>query len=52
MKIGVLGSGIIAKVLAIGFLQYDYDTMVSTRDSRKLADWISNNPLGKICSFQ
>jgi predicted dinucleotide-binding enzyme len=51
MKVGVLGSGIVAKVLAGGFLQYNYDTMVGTRDSKKLSEWNSNNPRGKIGSF-
>jgi predicted dinucleotide-binding enzyme len=51
MKIGVLGSGIVAKVLANGFLQHDFDTMVGTRDKKKLAEWNSNNPRGMIGSF-
>lgn len=40
MKIGVLGSGDVAKALAGGFLQQGYVTMVGTRDQNKLADWI------------
>jgi predicted dinucleotide-binding enzyme len=51
MKIGVLGSGIVAKVLAGGFLRYDFDTMVGTRDRKKLAEWSSNNPRGRIGTF-
>ena len=39
MKIGVLGSGIVAQTLAGGFLKHGCDTMVGTRDTAKLADW-------------
>jgi 8-hydroxy-5-deazaflavin:NADPH oxidoreductase len=51
MKIGVLGSGSVAKVLAGGFVKYGYRTMVGTRDSRKLGEWSSQNPGGKVGSF-
>ena len=51
MKIGVLGSGDVAKVLASGFLKHGHDTMVGTRDSAKLAKWASENRAGKVGSF-
>jgi predicted dinucleotide-binding enzyme len=51
MKIGVLGSGDVAKVLASGFLKHGHDTMVGTRDSGKLADWQSRNPRGRVGRF-
>jgi predicted dinucleotide-binding enzyme len=51
MKIGVLGSGDVAKVLASGFLKHGHDAMMGTRDSKKLADWSSKNPRGKVGSF-
>ena len=51
MKIGVLGSGIVGRVLASGFRQYNYDTMIGIRDKKKLAEWKTNNPQGKIGSF-
>ena len=38
-KIGILGSGIVGKVLANGFLQHGYAVMIGTRDPDKLADW-------------
>lgn len=50
-KVGILGSGAVAKVLATGFLKYGYEVMVGTRDANKLADWQKNNPKGKIGSF-
>ncbi len=34
MKVGVLGSGSVAKVLASGFLKYGHEVKVGTEDSR------------------
>lgn len=50
-KVGILGSGAVAKVLATGFLKHGYEVMVGTRDSNKLADWQKQNPQGKVGSF-
>lgn len=38
-KIGIIGSGIVAKTLGNGFLKYNYEVMLGTRDASKLADW-------------
>jgi hypothetical protein len=51
MKIGVLGSGIVAQTLASGFLKHGHDTMVGTRDTSKLAEWAGQNPQGRVGSF-
>jgi predicted dinucleotide-binding enzyme len=51
-KIGILGSGIVGKVLATGFLNHGYEVTIGTRDNTKLADWQSKNPKGKIASFE
>jgi 8-hydroxy-5-deazaflavin:NADPH oxidoreductase len=51
VKIGVLGSGDVAKVLASGFLKHGHATMVGTRDSAKLAKWASQNRSGRVGSF-
>jgi predicted dinucleotide-binding enzyme len=51
MKVGVLGSGDVAKVLASGFLKHGHDVMMGTRSAAKLADWEANNPTGRIGSF-
>lgn len=51
-KIGVIGSGIVGKVLASGFLEHGYETMIGSRDQSKLADWQSKNPKGKTGSFE
>jgi len=38
-KIGIIGSGVVAKTLGNGFLKHGYQVMLSTRDAAKLADW-------------
>ena len=37
MKVGVLGSGDVAKVLSGGFLKHGHDVMMGTREPAKLA---------------
>jgi predicted dinucleotide-binding enzyme len=51
MKVGVLGSGDVAKVLASGFLKHGHDVLVGTRTLSKLADWAKQNPKGSVGSF-
>jgi 8-hydroxy-5-deazaflavin:NADPH oxidoreductase len=51
MKIGVIGSGDVAKTLAAGFLKHGHQTMVGTRDSSKLTDWAAQNAAGRVGSF-
>jgi predicted dinucleotide-binding enzyme len=44
MKIGILGTGDVGKVLAAGFKAAGHEVMIGTRDpaSGKLADWLSD----------
>jgi 8-hydroxy-5-deazaflavin:NADPH oxidoreductase len=51
MKVGVLGSGDVAKSLAEGFIKYGHQTMIGTRDAAKLAEWQRNNPKARVGSF-
>jgi len=51
MKVGILGSGDVAKTLGIGFLQHGHDVMLGTREAAKLADWTKQNPKGRVGSF-
>jgi predicted dinucleotide-binding enzyme len=51
MKVGVLGSGDVAKVLGVGFLKHGHDVMMGTREPAKLADWASQNPKGLVGAF-
>ena len=51
MKVGVLGSGVVAKVLAGGFTKHGHEAMMGTRSVIKLADWGRQNPKVRIGSF-
>jgi 8-hydroxy-5-deazaflavin:NADPH oxidoreductase len=50
-KVGVLGSGSVAKVLARGFLSNGHDVMMGTRDATKLGDFQKQQPAVKVGSF-
>ena len=43
MKVGVLGSGDVAKVLAAGFLKHGHQVKIGSRTPAKLADWLGQN---------
>lgn len=51
MKVGVLGSGTVAKVLAAGFLKHGHQVTMGTRTPAKLADWAAQNHEGLVGSF-
>src|SRR5512147_732804 len=51
MKIGILGSGDVAKALGSGFLKHGHEVMMGTRTPAKLADWQKQNPKANIRSF-
>jgi len=51
MKVGVLGSGDVAKVLGSGFIKHGHDVMLGTRDTSKLADWLATNQGARAGSF-
>jgi predicted dinucleotide-binding enzyme len=50
-KIGIIGSGIVAKTLGTGFLKHGFEVMLGTRDSSKLQDWLSENN-GQVGSYE
>ncbi len=51
-NIGVLGSGVVARTLAGGFLKHGYSVMVGTREPAKFAEWQAKSaPPAKISSF-
>lgn len=43
MKVGILGSGDVAKVLAGGFLKHGHQVKIGSRSPAKLADWSAQN---------
>src|ERR1035438_346832 len=51
MKIGVLGSGDVGKVLASGFLTHGHQVMMGTREPAKLNEWAKTNAKGRVGSF-
>ncbi|HVN79627.1 MAG TPA: NAD(P)-binding domain-containing protein [Terriglobia bacterium] len=51
MKVGILGSGDVAKALAKGFLKHGHEVMLGTRNAAKLTDWSKQNPAARIGTF-
>jgi hypothetical protein len=51
MKVGILGSGAVAKSLAGGFIKHGHEVTLGTRTPAKLADWAKQNPKGRTGSF-
>jgi 8-hydroxy-5-deazaflavin:NADPH oxidoreductase len=43
MKVGVLGSGDVAKVLAAGLKKHGHEVKIGSRSPAKLAEWIAQN---------
>jgi predicted dinucleotide-binding enzyme len=51
MKVGILGSGVVAQALAEGFIKYGHEVTLGTRNESKLADSVSANAGVKVGSF-
>jgi len=51
MKVGILGSGDVAKALAAGFITHGHEVMLGTRDAAKLADWAAKNAAARVGGF-
>lgn len=54
MKTGVIGSGVVGRVLASAFLKEGHEVMMGTRDVTKedVVKWQQENPSGLLGSFQ
>ena len=50
-KIGILGSGIVAKMLGAGFIKHGHEVMLGTRTASKLDEWKSASG-GKVGTFE
>ena len=50
MKIGIIGSGDVAKALAAGFIKHGHEVALGTREAEKLADFAKANSKAKIGS--
>ncbi len=51
MKVGVLGSGDVAKALARGFVKHGPQVTLGTRDAGKLADYVAKKRGAQVGSF-
>jgi predicted dinucleotide-binding enzyme len=51
MKIGIIGSGDVARTLGSGFMKHGHEVTMGTRDGAKLAEWAKQNPKGRVGSF-
>jgi predicted dinucleotide-binding enzyme len=53
MKIGIIGSGIVGRVLATAFLKEGHDVMLGSRsiDKEELVKWKTENPSGQTGIF-
>jgi 8-hydroxy-5-deazaflavin:NADPH oxidoreductase len=50
MKVGVIGSGVVAQTLGAGFLQHGHAVALGTRDPAKLKDWQAKNQGAQVKS--
>jgi predicted dinucleotide-binding enzyme len=51
MKVGMLGSGDVARSLAVGFLKHGHEIAVGTREPAKLSSWRAEHPRVQVASF-
>ena len=51
MRVGILGSGDVAKTLAGGFITHGHEVMLGTRDAAKLAAWMAQNSAAQVGGF-
>lgn len=51
MKMGVLGSGMVAQAISARLAELGHDVVIGTRDAQKLKGWQSSNQRVKIGSF-
>jgi predicted dinucleotide-binding enzyme len=51
MKVGIIGSGDVARTLGAGFLKHGHAVMLGTRDAAKLEPWQAQHAGAKVGSF-
>ena len=51
MRVGIIGSGVVAQSLGDGFVKHGHEVMLGTRNSAKLADWQAKNSGAQVGSF-
>jgi 8-hydroxy-5-deazaflavin:NADPH oxidoreductase len=50
MRVGVIGSGVVAQSLGAGFLKHGHELTLGTRDPDKVAGWVLQHPEARIGS--
>lgn len=50
MKIGIIGSGVVARTLAAGFIKHGHEVTLGTRDVSKLAEFAAKTPGARVAS--
>ncbi|MGA8447993.1 MAG: NAD(P)-binding domain-containing protein [Roseiarcus sp.] len=51
MKVGIIGSGVVAQALGAGFLKHGHEVALGTRDPAKLKDWAAKHKGATVKSF-
>jgi 8-hydroxy-5-deazaflavin:NADPH oxidoreductase len=51
MKVGIIGSGVVAQTLGAGFLKHGHQVTMGTREPAKLKDWSAKNAAAGVKSF-
>ena len=51
MKVGIIGSGDVAKALAGGFIKHGHQVVLGTRDTGKLKDFVAQHRGAQVASF-
>ena len=51
MKVGILGSGVVAQALAQGFLKQGHQVVLGTRDPAKLKDFVAQHQGAQTAGF-
>jgi predicted dinucleotide-binding enzyme len=51
MKVGIIGSGDVARTLGSGFLKHGHQVTLGSRDPAKLEDWKSSNAKARTGTF-
>ena len=51
MKVGIIGSGVVAQTLGAGFLKHGHEVALGTRDPAKLSEWAATNSGAAVKSF-
>ena len=51
MKVGIIGSGVVAQALANGFIKHGHEVVLGTRSPGKLAEWAAQHRQASIGGF-